>query len=111
VNFSVTKGITQDFVIAKSSFDLSSDHSPVLVTLSTQAINQEKQLNICNGHTGWNDFKHLNEKLTLNVLLKTEEETKAAVKFLNDTIPWAGWMSGTQCHNIKTHSRLTNALS
>jgi hypothetical protein len=30
------KGITQTFAIAKSCFDLSSDHSPVIVTLTTQ---------------------------------------------------------------------------
>jgi hypothetical protein len=34
VDFCVTKGIPQDFAVAKSCFDLSSDHSPVLVTLT-----------------------------------------------------------------------------
>jgi hypothetical protein len=36
--------------------------------------------------------KHLiNERLTLNVSLKTEEDIVTAVKFFNDTIQWAGW--------------------
>jgi hypothetical protein len=38
VDFCVTKGIPQDFTVAKPCFDLSSHHFPVLVTL-----NQEKQ--------------------------------------------------------------------
>jgi hypothetical protein len=40
------------------------------------------------------DFQHLvNEKLTLKVPLKTEENIEAAVKFFNDTIQWTGWNS------------------
>jgi hypothetical protein len=33
------------------------------------------------------DFRHLiNQRLTLNVSLKTEEDIEAAVKFFNDTV-------------------------
>jgi hypothetical protein len=91
VGFCVTKGIPQDFAVTKSCFDLSSDHSPVLITLS-HALNQEKQLSLSNGHTNWDNFRHLiNQILTLNVSLKTKEDTAAAVKFFNDTVQWAGW--------------------
>jgi hypothetical protein len=38
------------------------------------------------------DFIHLiNQRLTLYVSLKTEEDIEAAVKFFNDTIQRAGW--------------------
>jgi hypothetical protein len=37
VDLCVTKGIPQDFAVAKSCFDLSSDHSPVLITLKACA--------------------------------------------------------------------------
>jgi hypothetical protein len=40
VDFCVTKGIPQDFVVAESCFDLSSDHSPILITLTVDALNQ-----------------------------------------------------------------------
>jgi hypothetical protein len=92
VDFCVTKDIPQDVAVAKSCFVLSSDHFPVLVTLSTQALNQEKQPSLCNRYTNWDDFRHLiNKRLTLNVSLKTEEEIEVAVKFFNDTIQWTGW--------------------
>jgi hypothetical protein len=92
VDFCVTKGIPQDFAVAKSCFDLSSDHSPVLITLTSHALNQEKQPSLSNRHTNWNDFRYLiTERLTLNVSLKTEDDIEAAVKFFNDTIQWAGW--------------------
>jgi hypothetical protein len=42
VDYCDTKGIPQDFAIAKLCFDLSSDHSLVLITLISHALNQEK---------------------------------------------------------------------
>jgi exonuclease III len=41
VDFCVTKGIPQDLAVAKSCFDLSSDHSPVLITLEARAESRE----------------------------------------------------------------------
>jgi hypothetical protein len=72
VDFCVTKSIPRDFAVAKSFFDLSSDHSTVLVTLSTQALNQDQQTSLCSRHTNWDDFRHLtNEKLTINIYLQS----------------------------------------
>jgi hypothetical protein len=87
VDFCVTKGIPQDFAVAKSCFDLSCDHSPVLITLTSHALNQEKQPGLSNRHTNWDYFRHLiNEILTLNISLKTEEDIEASIRFFNDTI-------------------------
>jgi hypothetical protein len=64
VYFCVTKGIPQDFAVAKSCFDLSSDHSPVLITLNAHEQNQEKQPSLGNKHRNVNDFRHpINERL------------------------------------------------
>jgi hypothetical protein len=41
VDFCITKGIPQDFAAAKSCFEISSDHYPVLITLEAYALNQE----------------------------------------------------------------------
>jgi hypothetical protein len=91
VDFYITKSVPQDFTVAKSCFDLSSDHSPVLITLKVHALNQEKQPSLRNRHASWDDFRQLIKRLTLNVSLKTDEDTEAAAKFFNNTIQWAGW--------------------
>jgi hypothetical protein len=92
VDFCVIKGIPQDFAVAKLYFDLSSDHSPVLITLTSHALNQEKQPSLSKRDTNCDDSRHLiKQGLTLNVFLKTEEDIEAAVKFFNDTVQWAGW--------------------
>jgi hypothetical protein len=80
MDFCVTKGIPQDFAVAKSCFDLSSNHSPVLISLTSHALNKEKQPSLSNRHRDWDDFRHLiNQRLTLNVSFKTKEDTEAAV--------------------------------
>jgi hypothetical protein len=92
VDFCVTKGIPQDFTVAKSCFEQSSDHSLVLITLPSHALNQEKQPSLSNRHTNWDDFRHLiNQRITLNVSLKTKEDIEVAIKFFNNTVQWAGW--------------------
>jgi endonuclease/exonuclease/phosphatase (EEP) superfamily protein YafD len=71
VDFCVTKGIPCNFADAKSCLELSSDHSPVLVTLSTKAILCLPQPRLCNRKTDWDAFRHLlNERLLLNSPLK-----------------------------------------
>jgi hypothetical protein len=87
VDFCVRKGIPQDFAVANSCFDLFSDHSPILITPTADALNHENELNLSDRHTNWDDFRRLvKEKLTLNIPLKTEEDIEAAAKFFNDTI-------------------------
>jgi hypothetical protein len=90
VDFCVTKGIPQDFAVAKSGFDLSSNHSLVFITLTVYVLSHKKQPSLSNRHTNRAYFKCLIERLTLNVSL-TEEHTEAAVNIFSNTIQWAGW--------------------
>jgi hypothetical protein len=108
MDFSVTKGVPKDFAVAKSCFDLSSDHSSVLITLEAHALKKEKQPSLNNRHTNWDDFRQLiKEILTLNVSFKTEKDIEAAVKFINDTIQWAGW-NATPEHTLSRHTTVLN---
>jgi hypothetical protein len=104
VDFCVTKGIPPVFAAAQSCLDQSSDHSPVLVALTSHAINQEKQPSLSNRSTNWDYFRHLiNQRSILNVPLKTDADTEAAVKSFNDTVQWAGWKATpkhTAAHKI-----------
>jgi hypothetical protein len=83
MDFCVTKDIPCNFADAKSCLELSSDHSPVLVTLSTKA----PQPKLCKRKIDWYAFRHLlNERLQLNVYLKTDSDFEAAIKNFNDVI-------------------------
>jgi hypothetical protein len=63
-----------------------------LITLTSHALNQEKQSSLSNRHTNWDNFRHfINQRVTSNVSLKTGEDIEAAAKFFNYTVQWAGW--------------------
>jgi hypothetical protein len=92
LDFCVTKGIHSNFVTAKSCFELSSDYSPVLVSLSTQPSLRSPPPRLYNQRTNWKAFRDLiNEYLQLHIPLKTESDIEDAVKNFNDTIQWAAW--------------------
>jgi hypothetical protein len=91
VDFCVTKGIPPDFAVAHSCPNLSSDHSPVLVTLTSQ-IRPDPPPSLSNRLTNYDYFKHLiSERLLLQIPLKTTDDIEEAVKFFTDTVQWAGW--------------------
>jgi hypothetical protein len=90
VEFCVIKGIPRNFADTKSCLEISSNHSPLLVTLLIQAI-LRVQPRLCNRVTDWDVFRHLlNERLLLNVPPKTDSDIQAAIKNFNDIIQWVG---------------------
>jgi exonuclease III len=94
VDFCVTKGVSSDFAVAQSCLDLSSDHSPVLVTFTSHAIPPDAPPSLSNRLTNWDYFRHLiHYHLTLQVSRKTGADIEAAVEFFNVTVQWAGWMA------------------
>jgi hypothetical protein len=103
VDFCVTKGIPQDLGVAKACFDL----SLVLITLISHAMNQERQPSLSNRPTNWDDFRHLiNQRLTLNVPLKSKEDIEAAVTSFNDTVQRAVWNATPELNNYTQGIRL-----
>jgi hypothetical protein len=76
-----------------------------LITLTADALNQENEPIVSNSHTNWDDFRCLvNERLPLNIPLKTEEDAEAAAKFFSDSILWAGW-------NATKQTKQTNSVA
>jgi hypothetical protein len=90
VDFCVTKGIPEDFADVQSCFDLSSNHSPILVTLSSQALRREPAPSLCNRRTSFNEFRNL---IDIEVAMTQ-----------------SNGLAGTQRPNKQTHSRPMNAL-
>jgi hypothetical protein len=108
VGFCATKSMPQDFALTKSCFDLSSYHSPILITPIANALNQENEQIWSNRHTNWDDFRCLvNERLPLNIPLKTEKDIDTAAKFFIDTIQCAGWnVTPEHKRTLKAHNCL-----
>jgi hypothetical protein len=66
--------------------------SPILITLTAKALNQENEPNLSNFHENCDDFRRLmNERLTLNIPIKIEEDIELGANFFNDTIQCGAW--------------------
>jgi hypothetical protein len=97
--------------VAKSCLDLSSDHSPVLITLTPHALPSKTPPRLSNARTNWDLFRYLiNERLTLSVSLKTADDIEDAVKFFNDTIQWVGWSGTAPLHTYDCPTFLQHKL-
>lgn len=74
------KGLKQSSLKIKSSVDLSSDHTPIIIKFTGKPINLTNTLTLCNNTTDWNLFKrYINENLSCDVRLKNPLEMETAV--------------------------------
>jgi hypothetical protein len=86
IDFSTVKGIPALNIHAVSSFDLFSDHSPVIINVHSQIILQPDPTTLKTKTTKWATFRRLiRENLTLDVPLKTNRDIEDYVHQLNDT--------------------------
>jgi hypothetical protein len=67
----------------ETSYDLSSDHSPVIATVCSYAIHKTPRSKLHNQKTSWEEYKmKLQEQINLNVRLKSTMEIDRALNFL-----------------------------
>lgn len=92
IDFCVTKGIASSYLTIESCFELSSDHSPLLATLSStiKLINELPYLN--NRRTNWEHFRNIiNEELNCKISLKSKIELEEAIENFTKVIQKAAW--------------------
>jgi hypothetical protein len=105
VDFCITKGISLNHVFAKSCFEISSDHTQVLITLSFETSLCMPHPSICNKKTNWEAFRLLlTDHLNLNVPLKTTTDTEAAINTFTNLTQWAGWTSTPELSKVRLAS-------
>lgn len=75
IDFYISKGIASNYIEVEGIEDLTSDHTPVLMTLSTLVIKKKRKLNLTNKYTDWESFREkLDNLIELKVSLKTKQE-------------------------------------
>ena len=85
IDFFISKGIKSNCATTEGIDDLSSDHTPVLLSLSATVIKKIKKQNLTTKRTNWETFReHLDELIDLNVKLSNKEELECAFQnFIN----------------------------
>lgn len=76
LDFFISKGISDNYSEITPCSDLSSDQSPIILTICTLVIKKDVRA-ITNRHTDWETFQqHINNNINLRIPLKTERHRK-----------------------------------
>jgi hypothetical protein len=90
----VLNGIGRFYVDVSSCFDSSSDHTPIIASISTEVIKKHTNPYLCNKRTDWALFSaYLDDNLDLAIPLKTANEIDEATQNFTTSIQNAAWMS------------------
>lgn len=97
VDFFIAKGLDKMYTKIEENFDLSTDHSPVMLTVSGKLDKKERAPFLCNNRTNWDKFReHCEDNIELNISLKTplelEDEVDTFIKVIQD----AAWKNTPQ---------------
>jgi len=110
-DFGITKGIPAHSIQAVGGFDLSSDYSPVLLTMHTRIAPQTRPPTLTSKITEWVTFQnYINGNLTLQAPLKTDRDIEDYVQHFVQIIQQAAWFSTTNPRTHQTQNTCDPAL-
>lgn len=105
LDFFITNGLSPNYMEVIPNYDLMSDHSAVIATISTSVIYRIPSPSLANRKTDWNNFKdYIEQHLNRSIRLKTTEEIEVATNHFTTIVQEAGWNSTPQPTNIKISS-------
>jgi len=89
LDFFVTNGISSSYADMQPSYDLNSDHSPIIATISTAVVIRKPTPRLHNAKKNWETYRQIiQEKAKLSIKLKDykhiELETNKLMKVLQN---------------------------
>lgn len=104
IDFGITKNIRRHQISVESSFDLSSDHSPSIITLEITPSTFFTPKHLTNQHTNWLKYrKYISSHINLNIPLKSEQNINSAVLNFTQILQQAAIIA-TPAINTKAHT-------
>ena len=92
LDFFVSRKVSPNFINIEENFDLNSDHSAVILTLSENIIRKENKPTLVNKSTGWESFRLELERTTnLEVQLKTPQHIEEEAEKFTKLVQRAAW--------------------
>jgi retron-type reverse transcriptase len=100
----LSRGLSTLDMYCESIADLSSDHSPVLLTVSTIPLERIKPPNLTSGIMDWDSFRQIvTENIDLSVRLQSSSDLENAVEVFVRTVQQAAWTS-CKPHPVNKHA-------
>jgi hypothetical protein len=106
LDFYTTSGISQSYMDITPSYDLSSDHAPVIATVSTEVVIKQTIPRLHNSTTNWNDYRtQIDETVNLNISLNNHAEIDSTLSNFISLLNEAALKSTSI---LKNHTRRIN---
>ncbi|GBP27257.1 Probable RNA-directed DNA polymerase from transposon X-element [Eumeta japonica] len=94
VDFCIFKGIANTNISCSSCWDLSSDHSPILVEITAEIRETTRRCTLHNKRTNWPLFRALtDEAFSVPIALQTKGDIVDAVEYFTTSVQSAAWNS------------------
>lgn len=102
LDFFITQNICHLHTTIESSYDGSSDHTPVILTISATPLIREKPESLHSHKTDWIGFRtYIEDNINLNVSLKSPEDVDEACRYVTNLIQVAAW-NNSPYQNVTT---------
>ena len=109
LDFFVTKNIAQVYRNLESSLDLSSDHTPVMLTLNTGIICKQRPLSLHKEKTDWKAFRgKIDRKINLKIPLKNKQEIEDGTEYITKLIQDSAWATTPELNDKHTLDKNSN---
>jgi hypothetical protein len=90
LDFFITKGISLAYTETVSTFELSSDHTPIITTISTSVINRHNTPRLHNHKTNWEKYREeITNNINLQIKLKNSEDLALAIETITKVMQQA----------------------
>lgn len=100
LDFFVSKKVSANFIDLEENFDMDSDHSAVILTLSEKIVRKENKPTLVNKTTDWISFKReIEKKINLKVPLKSVQQIEEEATNFTCIIQQAAWHNTRQIVN------------
>lgn len=116
IDFFIYKNLSAPYLNIEEGYDMHSDHSPIILTLSEKIIQKESNPSLVNKNTDWESFQFdLNNSINLKVPLKNKQQVDEEVaKFITDIQSCAWRNTPDMKRKITTHRypvEITNLIA
>lgn len=99
----IVNGISTIYTDIVSSYDLTSDHSPIIATISTTIITKKAAPRLHNSKTNWDTYRQIIEdNVQLSVSLQTQEDIERETDNLIELIQRAAYLATPHITNQKS---------
>lgn len=111
IDFAILNNIRREQLFLESSYDLSSDHSPVFVTYTFLPMRVDT-ISYPNKRTKWPKYKaYVNTHLSLNIPLRTETDLQLAIDSFNDIVATAVQKFTPNSKNNRKHNSYPRSIT